>query len=571
MTACKCSLLLNHGSSTGWKIRAPRSSKASGMSFIRHSAGIRSDQGISKWPAAVGSRPDELTEKYLVTPFNAKAATLFPERINGEAVLLLTAHTDFSEDHPRPTIALARAKNVEDFWDETFWNDWHMHLSEHALPDVRRADSEHMEIAATPIRIAEGWLLVYCHIQNYYDESRRIFGVEAVVLDADDPQKIILKSNMPFLVPEEYYEQYGIVSNIVFPSGATLAGDTLTIYYGAADTASGMCKLSLRDLLDTMDPEKRHSFLTRTSQTPIIAPIDSHDWESVSVCNAAALDIDGSVHLLYRAMGKDNTSVLGYARLDDAVTVSERLAVPAYAPRESFEQKHGKPDGNSGCEDPRMVVFDGVVQLCYTAYDGVSETRVALANLSVEKFVNKDFSWSTPVLITPSGVNEKDASIFPEKIDGKYVFLHRLDPVLCIDQFDELPFERVANRCIELMRQRPGMWDGVKVGIAGPPIRVKEGWLLIYHAVGPDYHYRLGAALLDESGLNVIARTNMPILEPVLDWERVGVVSNVVFSCGAIMRDELLYIYYAGADRAIGVATIPLATLMKKLQPDLQV
>ncbi len=522
-----------------------------------------------KVACAVGSEPGMLTEKHLVTPFNAKAATLFPERINGEVILLLTAHTDFSEDHPRPTIAFARAKNIEDFWSESFWQEWHSNLSDHAIPDVRRADSEHMEIAATPIRIPQGWLLVYCHIQNYYDEQRRIFGVEAVILDAENPQKIIIKTDMPFLVPEEYYERYGIVSNIVFPSGATLEGDVLTIFYGAADTASGMCMLSLNDLLDSMDLEKRHSFLTRMSDVPIIAPIEDHAWESISVCNAAAVDIEGVVHLLYRAMGKDNTSVLGYARLDDAVTVTERLVTPAYVPREPFEQKRGKPDGNSGCEDPRMAIFNEDVYLCYTAYDGASETRVAMASIPINKFVQKDFSWSTPALITPSGVNEKDASLFPEKINGKYVFLHRLDPVLCIDQFDQLPFERVSNRCIELMRERPGMWDGIKVGIAGPPLRVAEGWLLIYHAVGPDFHYRLGAALLDESGTNVRSRTNMPILEPVLEWERVGVVPNVVFSCGSTVRENILYLYYAGADRAIGVATIPIETLIKKLLPDI--
>ncbi|MFK5151241.1 glycosidase, partial [Klebsiella pneumoniae] len=84
---------------------------------------------------------------------------------------------------------------------------------------------------------------------------------------------------------------------------------------------------------------------------------------------------------------------------------------------------------------------------------------------------------------------------------------------------------------------RPGMWDGTKIGIAGTPIRIPEGWLFIYHAVGPDFAYRIGAALIDaETGTRVIARTALPILSPVLPWEKSGQVSNVLFSCGAILR-----------------------------------
>ena len=76
-----------------------------------------------KVACAVGDKPDDFTERHLITPFNAKAATLFPERINGDAVLLLTAHTDWTSDHPRPTIALARAKRVEDFFDRAYWDE----------------------------------------------------------------------------------------------------------------------------------------------------------------------------------------------------------------------------------------------------------------------------------------------------------------------------------------------------------------------------------------------------------------------------------------------------------------
>jgi predicted GH43/DUF377 family glycosyl hydrolase len=520
-----------------------------------------------KAAVAIGTSPDKLTEKHIVTPFNAKAAALFPERVNGEAILLVTAHTDWTEDHPRPTIGIARSKNIEDFWNPEFWNDWHDHLADHALPDVRRADSEHMEIAATPIFTHQGWLLVYSHIQNYYDEHNRLFGVEALLLDRDDPQKIIGKTSFPFIVPEESYEKYGIVSNVVFPTGVILDGDTLNIYYGGADTVCASARLSFSDLLSTMTPESRNSFMTRMSDEPILRPDSSHAWESRAVFNTAAVDLKGSVHLLYRAMGgkadgrDENVSTLGYARLEDGVHVDERLPEPVYVPREDFE--------SHGTEDPRLSHIGERLYLAYTAFNG-SSAHGALASISVADFLAHEFKWTSPHILTPGDVDDKDMCIVPELVNGKAMVIHRIDPNICADFFDSLPPTRNINRCTEIMTPRPGMWDAEKIGAAAPPIKVKEGWLFIYHAVGPDFVYRLGAALLDgETGTIVLSRTVAPIFEPVLSWEKIGQVNNVVFSCGIVLRDDTLYVYYGGADTAIGVATLSKSALLKRLLPNL--
>lgn len=134
---------------------------------------------------------------------------------------------------------------------------------------------------------------------------------------------------------------------------------------------------------------------------------------------------------------------------------------------------------------------------------------------------------------------------------------------------EHLPPRHEVNKCIELMGRRAGMWDATKVGIAGSPHRIAQGWLFIYHAVGADHVYRLGAALLSDDASSVLARTNAPILEPVLPWEKVGVVNNVVFSCGSVIRDDTLYVYYGGADTSLGLATISLATLLERLIPTL--
>ena len=86
--------------------------------------------------------------------------------------------------------------------------------------------------------------------------------------------------------------------------------------------------------------------------------------------------------------------------------------------------------------------------------------------------------------MTPSTVQDKDTCILPEKIKGQYMLLHRIDPMICADFLDTLDFTKTKlTRCIEIMGPRPGMWDSVKIGIAGPPIKTSKGWLLIYHGV----------------------------------------------------------------------------------------
>jgi predicted GH43/DUF377 family glycosyl hydrolase len=523
-----------------------------------------------KAAVAIGDCPDELTEKHLVTPFNAKAATLFPERIDGDVVLLVTAHTDWTRDYPRPTIGIARAKNIEEFWNPAFWETWHASLSEHALPDVRRADTEHMEVAATPLKIPQGWLLIYSHIQDYYDEHRRIFGVEALLLDAADPRKIISQTAYPFMVPEESYERYGIVANIVFPSGASVHEDKLHIYYGAADTCCATATLSLTQLLESMDPQKRKDFGTRAEGNPILTPVAEHAWESRAVFNAAAIDHAGSVHLLYRAMGADSTSTMGYARLADGIHVDERMTTPAYVPRAPFEMKGGAPDGNSGCEDPRLTLIDdSLLAVCYTAYDGKQSVRGALSTIRIEDFAAKRFDqWSMPSLITPEGVPDKDVCIFPDRIDGKVVVMHRLDPNICIEWFDSVEDIRTIDRAYDIMGPRPGMWDGHKIGAGAAPIKVEGGWLFIYHGIAPDKKtYRLGAALLDDRAERVISRTAAPILEPVEEWEKHGQIGDVVFTCGIVQRDDTLFVYYGGADSKLGVVTYSVSNLMSRLLP----
>ena len=209
--------------------------------------------------------------------------------------------------------------------------------------------------------------------------------------------------------------------------------------------------------------------------------------------------------------------------------------------------------------------------MTYTAYDGANPTRVALTSISIKDFLAKKWDkWQKPILTTPEHISDKDMCLVPEKIGGQYMLMHRIDPMICADFLDTLEFKKnLLTRCIEIMGPRPGMWDSKKIGIAGPPIKTKKGWLLIYHGVSKTNTYRLGAVLLDLKNPSVIiSRSVDTILEPLEEYERVGTVQNTVFSCGAILRGDTLLIYYGGADTVLGVARVSLKKLLTILLPD---
>ncbi len=116
------------------------------------------------------------------------------------------------------------------------------------------------------------------------------------------------------------------------------------------------------------------------------------------------------------------------------------------------------------------------------------------------------------------------------------------------------------------MRPRPGMWDSKKIGLSCPPILTSEGWLFIYHGISDDGVYSVGLALLDlKDPTKVIARSTDSVFVPKEKYEKEGIVNNVVFPCGAIIRKRHLYMYYGGADLVVGVAVAKMDDVMATL------
>ena len=323
----------------------------------------------------------------------------------------------------------------------------------------------------------------------------------------------------------------------------------------------------------------------RFAGNPILEPKPEHRWESKAVFNPAALYEAGRVHLLYRAIGDTDTSVLGYASSPDGLHFNQRLKEPAYLPREPFEGVRpalspspvsysgsyaSGGGGMGGCEDPRLTRIEDRVFLTYVAYDGYSHPRSALSSIAYDDFLAKNWRWRKPVLISPPGVIDKNACILPEKVKDKYVIFHRVFPDILVDFLDDLDFDGQTKwlKGQFKIRTRPDHWDSRKVAAGPPPIKTEKGWLLIYHAVGeqaPD-SYKIGVMLLDgQDPTQVLARSPEPIMEPQAWYEREGLKSNVIYPCGAVVIGEHLFIYYGGADRVACVASVNLEGLLEQL------
>jgi beta-1,2-mannobiose phosphorylase / 1,2-beta-oligomannan phosphorylase len=275
----------------------------------------------------------------------------------------------------------------------------------------------------------------------------------------------------------------------------------------------------------------------RHAMNPILLPNPHHPWEALNVFNCAVVYHDDLFHMFYRAQGVDYKSSIGYAISEDGVKWN-RFTDPVLSGSTEYETR--------GVEDPRIVEIDGTFYMTYTAY---SEKGILSMLAESQNLV----TWRR---IAPFEWDNKDHVLFPRKIGGRFAMLHRRPPDIWLAYSDDL--KNWDNHQI-IIRPREGLWDNQKVGASGPPIYTDAGWLIIYHGVDEYIIYRQGAVLLDlEDPSKIICRAKSTMLYPQESWELKGDVPNVVFSCANPVVDGTIYLYYAGADRLIGLATAPL-------------
>ncbi|MBI5306548.1 glycosidase [Candidatus Wolfebacteria bacterium] len=321
--------------------------------------------------------------------------------------------------------------------------------------------------------------------------------------------------------------------------------------------------------------------LAKSEQNPIISPRMENDWESWQTFNPGVVFLDNKIHFIYRAIGSDGISRLGYAVSADGLTVDNRLSYPVY----EHKVKDGKYifysyfSGGSfgGAEDPRLVRINNedVLYMTYTACD--NGLRVGLTSIKVSDFLNNKWNWQKPSLISPLDEVHKNWIIFPEKINGKYAIIHSIKPNIQIEYRDSLEFDETD--CIKSSHSglpRKKCWDKWIRGAGAPPIKTKHGWLLFYHAMDDDWSkYKVGAMLLDfKDPTKILRRAKEPVLEPEEFYENNGYKPGVVYVSGAIIKDSNLLVYYGGADSHICVAFVSLeeflASLMKEVKPILK-
>jgi predicted GH43/DUF377 family glycosyl hydrolase len=192
--------------------------------------------------------------------------------------------------------------------------------------------------------------------------------------------------------------------------------------------------------------------------------------------------------------------------------------------------------------------------------------------MKLRDFENKKWNWKNAILISPPGQIHKNWVIFPEKVNGKFAIMHSFYPKVLINYFDSLD-ELDGKHFINSNNTRPvdqdRTWDSWFRGVGPAPIKTDMGWLILYHAMdhkNPD-RYRMGALILDlKDPTKVLYRSDAPILEPEEYYENNGYKWGVVYSCGAVIKDGTLFVYYGGADKVVAVATIKLSTLLEDLK-----
>lgn len=299
-------------------------------------------------------------------------------------------------------------------------------------------------------------------------------------------------------------------------------------------------------------------------KVPIVVKKDGIDKIEVIVYDKKKnknLDFSDTREIVEKNVGKKNIvnltslSHLRIARSEDGIhfEVEEKPAIALTAEEDSW-----------GMEDPRITKIEDTYYINYTS---VTENGAATSLISTKDF--KQYK-RHGIIFAPEN---KDVTIFPEKIDGSYVAFNRPVPAaigkpeMWLAKSPDLIHWGEQQHFYGLSKGDEKRWDNGRIGGGAVPIKTEKGWLKIYHAADKNNRYCLGAFLLDlENPSKIIAKTVEPILEPEKDYEKEGFFGNVVFTCGCLVHQETLIIYYGAADDKICRADIELAELWKAMK-----
>jgi beta-1,2-mannobiose phosphorylase / 1,2-beta-oligomannan phosphorylase len=247
---------------------------------------------------------------------------------------------------------------------------------------------------------------------------------------------------------------------------------------------------------------------------------------------------DGLVRLTF-------ISHLRVVRCGDGRSVSEITDV-RFLPESELEE--------FGVEDPRITAIDGRYYFTYVSVSRHGAGTALASTIDFKSFVRHG------MIFCPEN---KDVVLFPERIAGEYVALHRPNaatpfcrPEMWIARSPDL----IHWGRHECLHGGGALWETGRVGAGTPPLRTSDGWLEIYHGnrqpsqQGEVGMYSTGVLLLDlENPSRIRRRTAASIFEPTADFERKGFVPDVVFPTGVVETPGSYLVYYGAADSCTAV------------------
>ncbi len=265
-------------------------------------------------------------------------------------------------------------------------------------------------------------------------------------------------------------------------------------------------------------------------------------------------------------LGAAVQDVCGHIKESTCLAQGERLLLLAksnfrihFTPQQRYSERAifpVSPSQTNGIEDARFVRVtedDGTVAYyaTYTAYDG----RVIFPQLlQTHDFL--DFQFRT---LQGAAVQNKGMALFPRRVGGRYAMLSRQDNENIRLMLSE---DLYCWETSEVLARPTKPWEFLHLGNCGSPIELEAGWLVLTHGVGPMRKYCIGAMLLDKADpMKVIGRLSEPLIRPAPE-EREGYVPNVVYTCGALVHREQLFLPYATADWFTSFALVPVKDLL---------
>lgn len=307
-------------------------------------------------------------------------------------------------------------------------------------------------------------------------------------------------------------------------------------------------------------------------------------WEALHTFNPAAVVRNGKVDVLYRA--EDNTgsmaigmhtSRLGLAESSDGIHFTRNPAPVFYPAKDSQEAR----EWPGGVEDPRLVESrDGMYVLTYTQWNRKTYTVGIATSRDLRHWVKHG-----PAFLDADGgkyahMRYKSVAIVTTlhkgrlvaaRIHGKYWMYWgegRIGLATSPDLIHWTPVEDSQGQPIVVLGPRPGRFDSSFPEAGPPPVLTRRGIVVIYNgrnaASGGDpglaaNTYSAGEALFAaKNPEHLLARTDKPVLEPTLPYEKSGqYAAGTTFSEGLVYFRHRWFLYYGCADSLVAVATAP--------------